>query len=160
VWLAPNIFGLYIYEILGIVIPVSLVPDDETPGCWRYCPGTGAIRWEGDFDAIAVFGRWACEVRTNYDLIIQTRFGLKWTDVALNTGDFITDWTNYIKTDDVHPTTLVIDNSQIGPIGAPPGFVATTCNASHGLRYAQIEALGIDRENTEPVSWSAPDDPW
>lgn len=160
VWLDPKLFGLYVFDIGPLPVPVSLVPDDCTPGLWRYCPGTAAIRWQGEFDALSVFGFWAVEVKTNYDLVVQFRFGLKWTDAALNVGNFMTDWTTNVRDDFNGSTTLQIDNGQAYPGAGVPGWATAQINASVGLSYPQIEAIGIDREDTAPATWTAPDDPW
>jgi hypothetical protein len=160
VWVQPNFFGVYTYFIGPFPVPVSLVDTDFDPACWSYCPAAGKIRYEGNWNAIAVGGRWALEIKTDYDLIIKCRMGIKWLDVAFGTGAAMGAWTDYVKSDFVGPATLAMDTNCAFFNISGGNIMALDCNGSYGLRYAEIEALPADREDTRPVSWTAPDDPW
>lgn len=160
VWIWPQIYGIYTYLAGPLPIPVSITPDDIYWGSWRYVPSRGSIRWEGDWDATAVWGRWAAEFKPGFSEPGYMRYGMTFTDVVLGTDSFLSDFdtVNYDNPSPEHPNFGGTFSVVFGSFPDPPRWV--TWAGELVPKYADIYNAGLDQNDTSPVTWSAPDDPW
>lgn len=160
VWAIPQWYGVYTFFVGPLPVPISIVPSDFDMGCWRYVPSRGTIRWEGDWDATAVWGRWAVEMKPWNDPYGWYRYGMTFTDASLGTDSFLS---GFDTAGSNLPNALYTPwggefNVIFGSFPDPPREM--TCSGQIQANYHDLYVAGIDKDDTSPVTWAAPDDPW
>lgn len=159
-YIAPFILAVYIVVIDGLPVPIAILPDDQTLGWWRYCPGTGAIRWEGDWHAGLYNGRWAIEKRMSYDHLSESRLSMIYEPVGLPPDGVVGEWMKSGRNDQCVQPHFEIDVRATATNILVGGWLIAECDQAIGSTYAVIKAAGIPNWETQPATWNAPDDPW
>jgi len=123
-----------------------------SPARWYYDPVNGAVKWKGDWNDGHYTGKWKLSLQPSADYLMINVFSMQWGTVSPDVDEisFSSD-----------PTV----NMNVFSHAAPMGLYNTT-NISHHypwvfcntvtvqwLTYAEIRAIGEDRDDTSPLSW-------
>lgn len=159
-WIEPNLFGVYILDIGGLPVPVSLVPSDCTIAKWSYCPALGSVRWYGDFDCTTVWGQWFLEMVPSYANKAHWRSGIKSLDASLNAEEIVSDWTSGDRSDELNSFNILTPNENAYNGGSERWFVSPVYQW-YGIDYAKLrDTYTQNAYDLHPDSWTAPEDPW
>lgn len=153
VWVAPEVCSfVYIKDVLGLPVPISVTRDDMSLGLWRYQRSPSAIIWRGDWNVLDDTGEW---------WLRQDGAIGEWTDRRLfitintSTGIGIIEFRNPPNVDhgDWSATTgTLVDVSEL--VVASPPWVPVGIAQFGWATYGQIRSAGIDSDNTEPATWN------
>lgn len=160
VWIDSGIVAAYLVDIPPLPIPISIVGPDLEWGQWSYVPTFGAIRWSGKWHSGIFDGRWAIDVRMDFEKLANFRLSMLFNGGPFGTDKFVGEWTTDTRSDELNRTTGYVDSRCGGgnfPFG---GWVEARSDGATGRHYNELQAEGIDQNDTSPVTWSAPDDPW
>lgn len=154
VWCYHFSTGLtFLWEVLGVFVPILISNFDCSQALWRYRPDDGAIVWRGTWNAFVTDGLWFVEQwqlgdewvyrRATFRISIDgVDFDIVFDEALVRTHG---EWTTGAILGDVYFNTV----RSFVPPWLPVGFIHLRVSD-----YEVIRAAGIDANNTEPATWT------
>lgn len=152
-WIKPVAGGaVFVWEILGIPVPLTVDWTDCSPGKYSYNEANHVLYYTGLWSTLGFDGGWQLSLQTDWDQWCRADFTI-YSDFGAGVAKAIT-WNDGVTTAlqmDV-ATNRTYNMGQIFLLNPP--WIFSALWAFRGLQYHEIRADGNDPDNTAPLVWA------